>query len=428
MLNNKIIVLDFGNRDNQELVREIRDHGVYCELVDFDKSAQAINEDESIRGVILGKSHGSETFAADQALAEVKVPIAVFAKEDLETFKDLNIQDLKVLDSIDTFIYDVCACERNWDVDNYLKIQGEKIKQQVGDDKVILGLSGGVDSSVVAALLHHLIGDQLTCVFVNHGLMRKYEPESVEEVFKDQFNINLIAVDASDRFLEKLEGVVDPEQKRKIIGNEFIEVFNDTVKELEGVKWLAQGTIYTDVIESGTKAHETIKSHHNVGGLPEDMDLKLLEPLDILFKDEVRELGLALGLPESIVHRQPFPGPGLGVRILGDITREKIRIVQDSDYILREEFAKHGLDKTVWQYFTVLTGLRSTGIKDGKRSYDYTLAIRAVQSVDGMRADWARIPYDVLEIISSRILSEVDGANRLVYDISSKPPSTIEWE
>ena len=301
----------------------------------------------------------------------------------------------------------------------------------MGSDKVLLGLSGGVDSSVVAALLHKAIGDQLICMFIDHGLLRKGEAESVMETFGREMNIHLVKVDARERFLSKLAGVSEPEEKRKIIGNEFVYTFDEEVKKLTqgaNIKWLAQGTLYTDVIESGTQTAQTIKSHHNVGGLPEDMQFKLIEPLNTLFKDEVRAVGTELGLPDSMVWRQPFPGPGLGIRVLGDITEEKLQIVRDSDHILREEIAKAGLEREIWQYFTCLPNIRSVGVMGDQRSYDYTVAIRAVTSIDGMTSDWAKIPYDVLDTISVRIVNEVKHVNRVVYDITSKPPATIEWE
>ena len=334
-------------------------------------------------------------------------------------------------DILRNFVFEVCHAENNWSMHNFIDMQIEKIKETVGNDKVLLGLSGGVDSSVVAALLHKAIGDQLICMFIDHVLLRKGEGESVMETFGREMNINLVKIDAKDRFLSKLAGVTDPEQKRKIIGNEFVYTFDEEVKKLtsgEDIKWLAQGTLYTDVIESGTKTAQTIKSHHNVGGLPEDMQFKLIEPLNTLFKDEVRALGSELGLPEEMVWRQPFPGPGLGIRILSDITEEKLEIVRESDYILREEIAKAGLQRDIWQYFTALTNMRSVGVMGDQRTYDYAVAIRAVTSIDGMTADWAQIPYDVLATISSRIVNEVPHVNRVLLDITSKPPGTIEFE
>ena len=290
-------------------------------------------------------------------------------------------------------------------------------------------MSGGVDSAVAATLMHRAVGDNLTCIFVDHGLLRKNEAEEVYRAFKIERGMNLIKVDARERFLTKLAGVSDPETKRKIIGAEFIKVFEDEAKKIGSVDYLVQGTIYPDVIESGKGKSAVIKSHHNVGGLPSVVDFKeIIEPLRDLFKDEVRKVGFELGLPEEIVMRQPFPGPGLAIRIIGDITAEKIKVLQDADYIYREEIAKAGLNREIWQYFAVLTNSRSVGVMGDSRTYSYTLALRAVTSVDGMTADWARIPYDVLEKISTRIVNEVQDINRIVYDITSKPPATIEWE
>ncbi|KRM20071.1 GMP synthase (glutamine-hydrolyzing), C-terminal domain protein [Ligilactobacillus hayakitensis DSM 18933 = JCM 14209] len=326
------------------------------------------------------------------------------------------------------FAFDVCGAQNNWSMDDFIDMQIAKIRETVGDKKVLLGLSGGVDSSVVGVLLHKAIGNQLTSIFVDHGLLRKGEADQVMDSLGGKFGLNIIQVDAKDRFLNKLAGVSDPEKKRKIIGNEFIRVFDDEAAKLDGIEFLAQGTLYTDIIESGTDTAQTIKSHHNVGGLPKDIQFQLIEPLNTLFKDEVRELGEKLGMPHELVWRQPFPGPGLGIRVIGEITEEKLQIVRDSDLILREEIAKHGLDKEIWQYFTVLPGIRSVGVMGDGRTYDYTVGIRAVTSIDGMTADFAQIPWDVLQEISVRIVNEVAHVNRVVYDITSKPPATIEWE
>lgn len=332
---------------------------------------------------------------------------------------------------LNNFVFEVCKANKSWSMHNFIDTEIEKIRTQVGTDNVLLGLSGGVDSSVVAALLHRAIGDQLICMFIDHGLLRKGEGDSVMETFAREMQVKVVKIDAKERFLSKLAGISDPEQKRKIIGNEFVYTFDEEVKKLtsgKDIKWLAQGTLYTDVIESGTKTAQMIKSHHNVGGLPKDMQFQLIEPLQTLFKDEVRELGKELGLPEEMVWRQPFPGPGLGIRVLGDITENKLEIVRESDFILREEIANAGLQREIWQYFTALTNMRSVGVMGDQRTYDYAIAIRAVTSIDGMSADWAKIPYEVLETISSRIVNEVKHVNRVVYDITSKPPGTIEWE
>lgn len=314
-------------------------------------------------------------------------------------------------------------------MNDYAKQSIEKIRERVGDKKVLLALSGGVDSSVCAVLLHKAIGKNLTCVFVDTGLMRKFEPEEVENVFQKQFDMNLVHVKAEQRFLEKLAGVTEPEKKRKIIGEEFIRVFEEEAKKIGKVHFLAQGTIYPDVVESGVGDAALIKSHHNVGGLPDHVDFEeIIEPLRELFKDEVRELGEELGLPRHMVWRQPFPGPGLAIRVIGEITKEKLDLLRDVDFIFRDEIAKAGLDEKIWQYFAVLTDMRSVGVMGDERTYDYTVALRSVTSVDAMTADWARIPYDVLGEVSNRIINEVGHINRIVYDVTSKPPATIEWE
>lgn len=326
------------------------------------------------------------------------------------------------------FLYEVCQCSGDWSMSNYAQTAIQQVREKVGNGKVLLALSGGVDSSVLAALLSKAVGNQLTCIFVDHGLMRKNEGDEVEAAFAD-WDVNFIRVNAGERFLGKLAGVSDPETKRKIIGEEFIRVFEDEAKKIGTVDFLAQGTIYPDVIESGAGDAAVIKSHHNVGGLPDYVDFKdIVEPLRLLFKDEVRQLGLELGLADYLVWRQPFPGPGLAIRIIGEITEEKVAILQDADAIFREEIALAGMDRDINQYFAVLTSMRSVGVMGDFRTYDYTLALRGVTTSDFMTADFARIPYDVLAKISSRIVNEVKSINRIVYDITSKPPSTIEWE
>ena len=331
---------------------------------------------------------------------------------------------------IENFVFNVCKAEKNWKLTNYIDKTVSEIREKVGNDKVILGLSGGVDSSVAAVLIHKAIGDQLTCIFVDTGLLRKNEGKKVMENYGEHFKMNIIMVEASERFLSKLTGISDPEQKRKIIGNEFVYVFDEESQKLEGVKFLAQGTIYPDVIESQSVKGPSavIKSHHNVGGLPEEMKLELLEPLRELFKDEVRKVGEELGIPHHLVHRHPFPGPGLGIRILGEVDEEKVKILQEADDIFIEELYKNNLYEKVSQAFVVLLPVKSVGVMGDERTYEYTAAVRSANTTDFMTATWSRLPYEFLDTVSSRIINEVRGINRVVYDISSKPPATIEWE
>ena len=330
---------------------------------------------------------------------------------------------------IKNFLFEICNCSGDWQISSFVDESIKNLKEKIGDKKALCALSGGVDSSVAAVLLNKAIGKNLTCIFVDHGLLRKNESDEVEEVFRNQFDINLIRVNAKDRFLSKLAGVTDPEKKRKIIGEEFIRVFEEEAKKIGTVDFLVQGTIYPDVIESGLGKSSVIKSHHNVGGLPDYVDFKeIVEPLRDLFKDEVRKTGLELGIPENLVYRQPFPGPGLAIRIIGDITDDKLDILKEADSIFREEIANAGLHKSINQYFAVLTNLKSVGVMGDERTYDYTIALRAVETTDFMTGVWSKIPYDVLEKVSSRIVNEVNHVNRVVYDITSKPPATIEWE
>ena len=332
------------------------------------------------------------------------------------------------MDILRNFLFDICGCAPNWTMVSIIESETKKTKEMVGEGRVICGLSGGVDSSVAALLVHHAVGDRLTCIFVDHGLLRKDEAKQVVETFQKNFKINLIHINAADRFIKRLEGIEDPERKRKIIGEEFIRIFEEEAQKIKDADYLVQGTLYSDVIESGTRDAAKIKSHHNVGGLPEDMKLKLIEPLRLLFKDEIRKLGIELGLSDEIVWRQPFPGPGLAIRIIGEVTREKIQILQNADEIVLEEIKRAGLYRKIWQSFAILPSIKSVGVMGDERTYAYPIAIRAVSSLDAMTADWVRLPYEVLERMSSRIINEVDGVNRVVYDISSKPPSTIEWE
>lgn len=331
-------------------------------------------------------------------------------------------------DILKNFLFNICDLKGDWTMASFAEAKIEEIKKAVGDKEVLCALSGGVDSSVAAVMVHKAVGKQLTCIFVDHGLLRKDEGDQVEKIFKEQFDMNLIRVNAQERFLNKLKGVTDPEKKRKIIGEEFIRVFEEEANKLGEIDYLVQGTIYPDVVESGTNVSATIKSHHNVGGLPQDMNLKLLEPLRELFKDEVRAVGEELGIPHDLVWRQPFPGPGLAIRVLGEVTEEKLFITREADAIFREEIAKAGLQEEIWQYFACLPSIQSVGVMGDERTYSHAIALRAVTSTDGMTSDWAHIPYEVLDKISRRIVNEVKGVNRIVYDITSKPPSTIEWE
>jgi GMP synthase (glutamine-hydrolysing) len=326
------------------------------------------------------------------------------------------------------FLYDVCGAVPGWTSHSIIESQVEAIRAQVGEGRVVCGLSGGVDSAVAAALVHEAVGDQLTCIFVDHGLLRAGEAEQVEETFKANFEVDFIHVKAEDRFLELLAGVTDPEQKRTIIGETFIRVFEEAASSVGDAHYLVQGTLYPDVIESGSASAATIKTHHNVGGLPDDMKFELVEPLRDLFKDEVRAVGEELGLPEEIVWRQPFPGPGLAVRVIGEVTRERLELLRSADLIVTEEIRRAGLYRDIWQAFAVLPAVRTVGVQGDLRTYAYPLVVRAVTSEDAMTADWARLPYEILERISSRVINEVPGINRVAYDISSKPPATIEWE
>ncbi len=430
MKQDMIVILDLGSTENAAIARRVRELGVYSEIHPHDITPEELKALQNVKGIIL---NGGENRVVDGAAVEISpelyqcgYPMLAIdhptAKCDRKLEKAPDEVDLK------EFLFDVCHAEPNWNMKNFIEDQVELIRKQVGDKKALLALSGGVDSSVVAALLIKAIGKQLVCVHVNHGLMRKNESESVIDVFKSQLHANLIYVDAAERFLGKLEGVADPEEKRKIIGGEFIRVFEEEARKLEGIDFLGQGTIYPDIIESGTKTAKMVKSHHNVGGLPEDLKFELVEPLKQLFKDEVRACGIELGLPAEMVYRQPFPGPGLGVRCLGAITRDRLEVVRESDAILREEFEKAGLNKKVWQYFTVVPDFKSVGVKNNARCFDYMVIIRAINTVDAMSATIEKVDWDVLERITNRILAEVEHVNRVCFDMSPKPPATIEFE
>ena len=429
MKQDMILILDLGSEENPRLAREIRAMGVYTEIHPHDLSEQALSALPNVKGIILngGPNRVVDGAAIDTSAAVYSsgLPILALDHKGQDALPESGEGRERLLRG---FVFDRCGAEANWNMDNFIADQIELIRRKVGDKQVLLALSGGVDSSVVAALLIKAIGKQLTCVHVNHGLLRKGEPEQVVKVFREELGANLVYVDAVDRFLDKLAGVADPERKRKIIGAEFIRVFEEEARKLQGIAFLGQGTIYPDIIESGTKTVKAVKSHHNVGGLPEDLDFELVEPLKMLFKDEVRQCGAALGLPDSMVYRQPFPGPGLGVRCLGAITRDRLEAVRESDAILREEFAKNGLEGKVWQYFTAIPDLKSVGVREGRRADEWPVILRAVNTVDAMTATVEDVPFALLQHITARITSEVKGVNRVLYDLTPKPTGTIEWE
>ena len=425
-----IVILDLGSTQNTVIAREIRNLGVYSEIHPHDITAEELKAFDNVKGIIL---NGGENRVVDGQAVEIRPELydlgyPMISIDYPQSKCETRLEQLPDQEQLKKFLFGDCKAEANWNMKNFIEDQVELIRQQVGDKKVLLALSGGVDSSVVAAMLIKAIGQQLVCVHVNHGLMRKNESESVVKIFRDELHANLIYVDASERFLGKLENVADPEQKRKIIGSEFIRVFEEEARKLKGIDFLGQGTIYPDIIESGTKTAKMVKSHHNVGGLPEDLKFRLVEPLKQLFKDEVRACGVELGLPHDMVYRQPFPGPGLGVRCLGAITRDRLEAVRESDAILREEFAKAGLDKKVWQYFTVVPDFKSVGMKNHARVFEYMVIIRAINTIDAMTASIEKVDWEILERITNRILAEVEHVNRVCYDMSPKPPATIEFE
>ena len=429
MKQDMILILDLGSDKNPQIAREIRALGVYTEIHAHDLTAAELAALPNVKGIILNggpnRIVNGAAIDASQAVYDFGCPILAVDHKDAPAFP---AEEAARRERLSQFVFGTCGAIPNWNMEHFIDDQIERIRGQVGDKKVLLALSGGVDSSVVAALLIKAVGRQLTCVHVNHGLLRKGEPEQVVEVFRNQMNANLIYVDAADRFLDRLSGVSDPEKKRKIIGAEFIRVFEEEARKLHGIHFLAQGTIYPDIIESGTKTVKAVKSHHNVGGLPADLDFQLVEPLKMLFKDEVRACGTALGLPDSMVYRQPFPGPGLGVRCLGAITRDRLEAVRESDAILREEFAKAGLEGQVWQYFTVVPDFKSVGVRENIRTFEWPVILRAVNTVDAMTASVADVPFSLLQKITARITSEVKGVNRVLYDLTPKPTGTIEWE
>lgn len=421
MNNDLVLIIDGGGQYTQILARIVRKMSVYSEI----KNRKATLDEIKVlspKGIIFSIGENNNLDKIINSVAELNIPILKAHKEDIVEFSQNN-------ERLEDFLFNICNCSKNWTAGNFAQSKIKEIREIAGDKKVLCTLSGGVDSSVVAALLSKAIGKNLICIFVDTGLMRKNEGDQVEKAFKGNFNAVFIRVNAQKRFLGQLKGVSDPEEKRKIIGEEFIRVFEEEAKKIGKVDFLTQGTIYPDIIESGAEDGQVIKSHHNVGGLPDVVDFEeLIEPLKYLFKEEVRALGRELGLSEELVSRQPFPGPGLGIRVIGEITEEKLEILREADYIFREEIRNAGLDTKLNQYFAVLTDLKSVGVKNNVRTYDYTLALRAVETQDFMTARWSRIDYDILEKASRRITNEVEQINRIVYDITSKPPATIEWE
>lgn len=425
MKQDMIVIIDLGSEENSRLAREIRALGVYSEIYPHDITLAELQSAKNVKGVILNGGPNNvvdgEEIDVKQEIYDLGVPFVAYGFPKAKCARGSE-------ENLKSWIFDDCKAEANWNMANFVADQVELLRKQIGDKKVLLALSGGVDSSVVAALLIKAVGKNVTCVHVNHGLLRKGEPEQVISVFGKELDADLVYVDAVDRFLNKLEGVTDPEQKRKIIGAEFIRVFEEEARKLEGIDFLGQGTIYPDIVESGTKTGKAVKAHHNVGGLPDDLKFELVEPLKYLFKDEVRACGKELGLPDNMVYRQPFPGPGLGVRCLGAITRDRLEAVRESDAILREEFDNAGLRGKVWQYFTLIPDVKSVGVRDNARSFEWPVIIRAVNTIDAMTASIEPLPYDLLGKITDRILKEVKGVNRVLYDVTPKPTGTIEWE
>ena len=412
-----VVLINCGCEGIQKLARAVRSRKVYTMVIPYSASAERVSAEKPAGLILVADGNGALLNEAKQKFAVCGVPLMVITEPE------------KAVQSAVDFCFNECKCTGSWDLDTFIDDAIADIRAQVGNEHVVLGLSGGVDSSVVAALIHKAIGDKLICVFVDHGLLRKNEKEMVKEIFERNFGMNLVVVDAADRFLDKLAGVTDPEQKRKIIGKEFIEVFADAAAQSKA-PFLGQGTIYPDILESIKVAEgkKAVKSHHNVGGLPENLKFKLVEPVERLFKDEVREVGRKLGLPSELIDRHPFPGPSLGVRHVGEIKRETLAILREADAIVTEELLSSGWYHRTWQTFAIFVPVKTTGIRDGRRSYDYVVAIRSINSVDAVTAEVVQLPWELLFKMSDRIIREVPGVNRVVYDITQKPPGTIEWE